>query len=318
MVYIGVAVSESAKNTLRQQIGDEQLCFGTIPKDEEAQWPAELCNCEVLVAWGSRITETVIARLPKLRWIHSVSAGVDSVPFARLRERGILLSNSRGLHGHPISEQVMGTLIAFSRGLHVFWQNQREQRWERSYTVDELTGKTLLIVGAGSIGRELARKAKAFDMVVLGVRSQAAPLPNFDAVHGIEEIEKVLPHADFVVVLTPLTDKTYHLISTPQLSVMKSTAILLNYARGPVVDEHALVNALQTHQIKGASLDVFETEPLPADHPLWTLDGVLLTPHTGGWSPHHDEREVALFLSNWEAFQRKARLPTSVDLERQY
>jgi phosphoglycerate dehydrogenase-like enzyme len=253
-----------------------------------------------------------------LQWIHSVSAGVDSVPFERLRERGILLSNSRGLHGRPIAEQIMGTLIAYSRGLHVFWKNQREHRWDRTYAVDELMGQTLLIVGAGSIGREVARKAKAFDMVVLGVRSQAEPLLNFDAVYGAEALNEVLPQADFVVVLTPLTPKTRHLISAPQFSLMKPTAVLLNYARGPVIDQSALVQALQRHQIRGASLDVFEREPLPADDPLWTLDGVLLTPHTGGWSPHQDEREATLFLSNWDAFQRHQGLPTAVDLKRQY
>lgn len=318
MVYVGVALNESAQYTLKQRIGDEHICFGPIPGDEDEPWPQELCRCEVLMLWGSRVTETLLERLPHVRWIHSVSAGVDSVPFARLQERGILLSNSRGLHGRPISEQIMGTLIAFSRGLHVFWRNQQAHRWDRSYAVDELTRKTLLIVGAGSIGRELARKAKAFDMVVRGVRSFAEPLPYFDAVYSVEDLEALLPDADFVVVLTPLTPKTYHMISTRQLSRMKPSAVLLNYARGPVIDESALVQALKRHQIGGASLDVFEAEPLSPDSPLWTLDNVLLTPHTGGWSPYQDEREVTLFIANWEAFQQHEPLPTAVDLARRY
>ncbi|MCY0898846.1 MAG: D-2-hydroxyacid dehydrogenase [Firmicutes bacterium] len=320
MIFVGAPLGETAQHQLRQAIGDERISFGTIPSDAEAggAWPDALLDCEVLVTWGSRVTPILVDRLPQLRWIHSLSAGVDTVPFARLRDRNILLSNSRGMHGRPIGEQIMGTLIAYTRGLHVFWQNQRDRRWDRHYPIDELTGKTLLIVGAGSIGQELARKAKAFDMMVIGVKMQKTSLRHFDVVYGMDELAEALPQADFVVILTPLTRQTYHFISAPQFAVMKSSAILLNYARGPVVDEDALVEALRTHQIRGAALDVFDEEPLPLDHPLWTLDGVLITPHTGGWSPHLDKRMVELFLANWTAYQRGETLPTAVNLDREY
>ncbi|MCY0877366.1 MAG: D-2-hydroxyacid dehydrogenase [Firmicutes bacterium] len=320
MIYVGTPLGERAQNELTQALGAERVTFGAMPRDDEPleSWPSALRECEVLVTWGSRVTPTLIQRLANLRWIHSVSAGVDTVPFRLLRERHISLSNSRGMHGRPMAEQILGTMIAYSRGLYVFWQNQREQRWERGYPVDELTGKTLCIVGAGSIGQEVARKARAFDMRVIGVRTRPEMKPDFDAMYAMDDLNQALAEADFVVVLTPLTPKTHHLIGSPQFASMKPTAILLNYARGPVVDEAALIEALKARRIRGAGLDVFDREPLPPDHPLWTLDGVLITPHTGGWSPHHDEREVALFLANWSAYQRGEPLPNAVDLDRQY
>jgi len=310
MIYFAHEINSALRERLEQELNEEELVF--------APWPKNLEDITIVVGSGSTLTWSRLEALPRLKWVHSVSAGVDMMPLDKLREHNILLSNSRGIHGKPIAEQILGMLIAFSRGLHGYWRNQETRRWERQYPVDELTGKTLVILGAGSIGREVARKAQAFDMTVVGVKSNREPMANFDRMLSIAELDDVLPEADFVVVLVPLTSKTHHLINDYRLHRMKSSAVLINFARGVVVDQSALTRALQDHTIRGAGLDVFKEEPLPAEDPLWTMEQVIITPHTGGWTPYYDERLVEIFMANWRAFRNHQPLITAVDLVKGY
>ncbi|MCL6625368.1 D-2-hydroxyacid dehydrogenase [Alicyclobacillus shizuokensis] len=315
MLYFAHRMREEDNAALVAGVHD-RVVFGPLRGD--GGYVQALQEAEMLVCPGGAITAELINHCSQVRWIHSVSAGVERAPFALLRERGIQLSNSRGIHGKPIAEQALGMMIAFSRGLHANWQNQRERKWERVYPLSELTEKTLCIVGSGSIGREVARKAKAFDLRVVGVKRTPEPLPNHDDVFGFEQLDAALAVSDYVLVLTPLTETTFHLFDRARFARMKPSAVFLNFSRGDVVDEAALIEALQSGQIAGAGLDVFHEEPLPPESPLWSMDQVLISPHNGGWTPHHNRRLVPIILDNYHAYREGRPLPTGVDLERGY
>ncbi|RIV17521.1 D-2-hydroxyacid dehydrogenase [Alicyclobacillaceae bacterium I2511] len=335
MIYVAHGMQQDIMQNLQQGAHPEEVVFGplrqqgtaaeqaansasTLAPQRTQNWSSKLTEAEIIVAGGSAITEELIQRCPKVRWFHSVSAGVDLIPHNLLSARGILLSNSRGIHGRPIGEQVLGMMIGFTRGLHVNLRHQQQKRWEPGYPLQELTGQTLCIVGSGSIGAEVARKAKAFDMRVIGVKRHPLPLPHHDEVVGLDSLYDALATADFVLVLTPLTPNTRHLLDAEAFATMKSSAVVLNFARGDVMDEEALIQALQAGKLRGAGLDVFHREPLPPESPLWDMENVLISPHNGGWTPHYNERMVAIFLNNLRAYREQRPLPTGVDLIQGY
>lgn len=305
-------LNSQLENLVRHEITDDVVVFP--PKDELEESFHIVRDATIVVGSGDNLKETLIKNMVHLKWVHSVSAGVDTFPLEILNERGILLSNSRGIHIKPISEQILGVMISFSRSLHRTWVSQGAHRWDPGQRKDELFQKTLLVVGAGSIGQELARRAQAFDMKVVGVKAHPVPHPHFNEMVSLDSLDDYLPQADYVVLLLPLTKLTYHVMDARRIGLMKETGILLNYGRGPVLDQMALVEALKEHRIGGAGLDVFEEEPLPPDDPLWKFDNVLITPHTGGWTPYHDERLVEIFLSNWRAYHAFGTLTTPVDI----
>lgn len=217
-----------------------------------------------------------------------------------------------------MAEQALGMMLSFTRGLHHHWDHQHQKVWDQKVPVRELYGQTLVIVGAGRIGIEVARKAKAFDMRVTGVKRTPENLEYFDEVVDLQHLHKALAAGDFVLVLTPLTPDTFHLISAEEFAHMKPSAVFMNYARGDVVDETAMIDALASGQIAGLGLDVFHEEPLPADSPLWTMDNVLLTPHTSGLSPTYTSRALDLFVANYHLYKEGKPLLTQVDLDRKY
>lgn len=318
MIHFAHSIESHLESMLREAIPTEKWLFAPLPAATESDALKASLDTTVLVGSGANITAEGLQSLPHLQWVHSVSAGVDTLPLKYMREHGILLSNSRGIHGKPIAEQILGMMLSFSRQLHHYWKNQEERHWERQYFPDELSGKTLLILGAGSIGRELARKAKTFDMTIMGVNTHGGDLSDFHHVLSLDSVNTVLPETDYLVVLLPLTQKTHHFVDHRRLSLLKPSAVVINFGRGPVVDQAALTQALSDGTIRGAGLDVFEDEPLPHDSPLWEMDDVLITPHTGGWTPHYNERLVEIFLANWRSFLAHEPLVTGVDLDAGY
>jgi phosphoglycerate dehydrogenase-like enzyme len=237
-----------------------------------------------------------------LSWLQTVSAGVDHLDHEDLRERGIALTNASGLHAEPIAEQVLGYLLAFERGLHVGLRQQERTVWE-TFDGGEVRGKTMGVVGLGAIGSRVAEHASALGMTVVGTRRDPSEAPSAaDEVHPPDALQDLLPRVDYLVLACPLTEETEGLIGTDELELLRGDAILVNVARGEVVDEPALVRALQGHRIRGAALDVFEEEPLPADSPLWDLSNVIVTPHMGGSNPHSARRLADIVADNYEAF----------------
>lgn len=275
-------------------------------------------DAEVLITWWSNFRPQYLES-PSLRWIHALSAGVDGFLLPPVLEGRVILTNSSGIHGIPISEHVFAMLLSFSRGLYHFGKYQQQSRWQRDVHLTELRGKTLGIIGLGSIGREVARLGTAFGMrVIAAKRTPGPPLEGVNRVVSLEGMEMVLKESDYLVLTVPLTPETQGLIGAKQLAVMKPSAIIINVARGEVLDETALIDALRSKRIAGAGLDVFDAEPLPEDSPLWQLDNCLITPHCAALSPQYMTRATDLFCRNLDAYLKGEQLPTQVDSHRGY
>lgn len=264
--------------------------------------------------WTDRsILGQVLAAAPTVRWLHTPSAGVDHLLIAPVLERDITLTNSAGVHAIPIAEFVLALLLSQVKQLAGYRAAQAERRWDRDLEPQELFERTLLILGLGGIGQAIASRASAFGMRVWGSRQTPRPLPGVEQVVGPKEWRALLPDADVVVVATPLTSATRGMVDAAAFAAMRRSAYLVNIARGPIVDEVALLTALRDGQIAGAALDTFEQEPLPPEHPLWGLPNVTITPHATANSPRMHERQIALFLENLRRFQGGAPLLNVVD-----
>lgn len=251
-----------------------------------------------------------ILRLEKLRWLHSYSAGVDHWVFQKVREKGVRLTNSSGAAAVPIAHTVMLYLLALSRDLAGFLDAQRRHAWEPRAVAD-LQGQVLGVVGLGPIGLEVARLGGAFGMRVIGLR-RAARGDEPCETWPLSRLDDLLPLADHLVLALPLTAETRHLIDARALARLKPSATLVNVGRGELVDEPALAAALHDGRLAGAGLDVFETEPLPAESPLWDQPRVIVTPHSAGTNPGNDERATAIFLDNLRRWQRGEPLRNEV------
>lgn len=268
-----------------------------------AEFHARLPEFDIVVASGLWRGAPVEAA-GRLRFIQSVSAGVDMFDQAVLKARGIRLASAKGGNANAVAEHAMGLILAFSRMIHTGRDNQARRHW-RGMIGDpaarefELAGKTLLIVGLGGIGARLARFAKAFDMTVVGLkRDTSAPVDHVDRLVGPADLDAALAGADIVALTCPLTPETEGLINARRLSAMKPTALLVNCARGRVVDEDALIDALKAGRIAGAALDVTREEPLPETSPLWSMENVIVTPHTGGETADYERRVIDLLVEN--------------------
>ena len=284
---------------------------------------AELPDADIFVGWSLRPKQFVAAR--KLKWLHSTAAGVAQLMYPELRASGIAVTNASGVHTIPIAEHVLGMLLALARRFPASSRHQAAQHWGQQDIWDEpikpreLRGATLLLVGLGAIGREVARLARWVGMRVAAVtRSGRDPGGVTDLVTPAAELDSLLPQADFVVLAAPETTETHHLMNAARLARMKSSAYLVNVARGTLVDEPALIAALRERRIAGAALDVAGEEPLPPSSPLWTLENCFLTPHLSGASDLLWPRQAELLLENLERWFAGHGLRNRVDLVRGY
>jgi phosphoglycerate dehydrogenase-like enzyme len=270
---------------------------------------AELPGADVLVVsmlWKN----TLAPDAKKLKFIQSISAGIDQYDKDLLSAHGIRLANAAGVNANAVAEHAIALMLALKRHVHTGRDNQAKKHWrgmisEIAAREDELAGKTLLIVGLGRIGARLARLAKAFDLKVLATRRDSGRgAEGADAVYGHERLPELLGEADIVALACPLTPETQNLIDAKALAAMKSTAHLINVARGRVVDEDALIRALAEKRIAAAGLDVTREEPLPAASPLWEMPNVLITPHTAGETQAYEDRVIDLLLANLDRLWR--------------
>jgi phosphoglycerate dehydrogenase-like enzyme len=239
----------------------------------------------------------------RVRWVHALAAGVESLLFDELRASEVPLTNSRGIFADALGEWALAAMLFFAKDLRRLVRQQESQRWV-PFNIEPLEGATLGIVGFGGIGRAVARRAEAFGIRALATR--ATPL------------DELLAAADYVVIATPLTPETRRLIGARELSLMKSNAVLINIGRGAVVDEAALIEALRDRRIRGAALDVFESEPLAAGHPFWSMDNVLLSPHCADHTDDAHDRTMAFFLENLRRFESGEPLMNVVDKAKGY
>ncbi len=263
--------------------------------------PQELPDTDIFVGASLRPEQLQHAR--KLKWIHSTAAGVSQLMYPELRSSGVILTNPSGIFSPPMAEHTMGLMIALARHFPDSVRYQDRARWSQTEVssqpgpLTELHGQLLLIVGYGSIGRELARRARAFDMRVWGVtRSGKGDATHTEKILPVAQLEDALPHADFIVLSAPDTHETQQLIGPAQIAKMKPGARLINVGRGSLLDEAALIRALETGTLGGAALDVTATEPLPAESPLWKAPNLFITPHTSGVSDRLWQRQTKLLM----------------------
>ncbi|TMQ22017.1 MAG: D-2-hydroxyacid dehydrogenase [Candidatus Rokuibacteriota bacterium] len=259
--------------------------------EEEAA--AHIGDAEVLYCW--KLPPALYGKAGRLRWLQAMGAGVEWALVPDLRRR-VLVTRAPGVFGPWMSEYVIGWCAWVTQRMETYRAAQRERRWRDDVLPERLRGRTLTLVGIGDIGGEIARVARAVGLHVVGVSRSGRRVPHVDRVHRVWNLHRALSAADFVVVVAPLTPATRGLIDARALAAMRPAAWLLNVGRGPVVDEAALIEALRTRRIAGAILDVFDTEPLPAEHPLWRLDNVVITPHIAG--PSTPEEIAPIFNAN--------------------
>ncbi|MDM8102661.1 MULTISPECIES: D-2-hydroxyacid dehydrogenase [Oceanobacillus] len=257
-----------------------------------------LKQAEILVNWR-KDKESTYLESNQLKWVQSWSAGVDSLNLDKIVEKNIQLTSANGVHSYPISETIFAYILGFTRLIHTYVRQQQEKVWHHAKLRGEIHNKTMAVLGTGKIGQETAKIAKAFGMKVLGVRHSGKAAENVDEMYQPHQLDKVLPQSDYVVVTLPLKEDTHRLIGAEQFKQMKNDAFFVNIGRGSIVDEKALIEALENNEIAGAGLDVFEKEPLEASNPLWEMENVILTPHTAGATEFYNQRVIEdIFIPN--------------------
>ncbi|UWG46778.1 Phosphoglycerate dehydrogenase or related dehydrogenase [Halanaeroarchaeum sp. HSR-CO] len=303
---------ESYAETLRETLPDRTVRLARTPQQERAFIP------DARVVTGITLDDALLDRAANLELFACTFAGTDHVPVDAFAARGVAVTNAGGIHAPGIAEQAIANMLVFARRLHEGWRRKQRAEW-RHFQSGEFTGSTVTIVGLGSIGQAIAQRLEGFEVETIGIRYTPSKGGPTDEDAGFEEdaIHDALSRSEYVVLACPLNDLTRGLLGPEAFATMKTDAVLVNTARGGIVDTDALVDALQTNSIRGAALDVTDPEPLPADHPLWTLENCLITPHTGGHTPRHWDRLADILAENvrrlesGEALQNRVRAPDS-------
>ena len=337
------SLSRRRKLILSPPIDDERLrCLRKFNSDM-----LEIINCHDVTqaresirdadGFFGKLTPDLLANAHQLRWVQSPTASLEHYLFPELIAHPCVLTNMRGLFSDVIADHVFGLVLCFARNLHTYIRRQSRAEWtpvggesERSgfthgpAAVSEIDRRhkhladcTMGVVGAGEIGREVLRRAAAFGMTLRAVDPVCRSVPGvLEQVWPTDRLNELLADSDYVVIAAPHTPETAKLFRTPRFEAMKRSAVLINIGRGAIVDLTDLTAALQSGLIAGAGLDVFETEPLPAEHPLWHMDNVILTPHVAGASPRIAERHLATLLENARRFAADEPLLNVVDKAR--
>jgi D-2-hydroxyacid dehydrogenase (NADP+) len=276
------------------------LLMKEIQGDEAASRKLDELLKDADVLFGFSPPKDALRRAPKVRWFQATSAGVDRLAKHEIWGSDIVITGVSGIHAVPISEYVLGTMLMFAKGAIHSFENKRDHKWGR-YMAAELAGRTVGIVGLGHIGTEIARLAKAFNMRVVATRrsvKRGRRARYVDELLPQSDLKKLMAESDYVAIAVPLTHETEKLIGAAELKAMKPTACIINIARGGIIDQDALVEALREKRIAGAGLDVTVPEPLPPDSPLWDLDNVILSPHVSGGMEDYMLRATKLFCEN--------------------
>jgi len=263
--------------------------------------PALLKETEILLTF-LQCDRKMIDAAPQLKWIQAISAGVDYMPLDEIRRRGIVLTNGRGIHKIHMAEYAVAAMINLARGFHLLFRNQLQKKWERSVPQEEIHGATVGIIGLGVIGAEIAKKAALMGMRVIGVKRIPGPVDHVEEVHAPDDMAAVFRRSDYIINLLPYTQETEKLIDQRFFDQMKPTACFINIGRGRTVNEDDLIEALRNKKIRAMVSDVYYTEPLPPESPLWDLDNVILTPHICGVSPQYMARAMQIIAHNLNVY----------------
>ena len=294
---------------LDQGIRLDVLARNATPSAEQLQ------EAEAMLTWGP--PAGTLAQMPKLRWAQALTAGVEHWLARTDLPPSMTLTCARGTHRVQMPENILGALFHITKPYAAIVGDNAASTWTRRVSTT-LAGQTLGILGLGAIGQELARKATALEIRVIGTRRATGPLPHVERVYSPAETDAVLAQSDFVVLLLPATPETENIINAARLACMKKTAWLLNFGRGALIDDAALVAAAKSGMIAGAILDVFRQEPLPKEDPFWSTENILVLPHIGGLHPARDSMVAALLVENLRRFLDGAPLKEVVDRKAGY
>ncbi len=304
----------------------EPVPDGTESEEEaKAVVAGVLAESEILLS-NPVVPDDILKRSPNLKWVQLTSAGADRlIDSEMVRSSNVTVTTASGIHAVPIGEWVIGAMIAFAKGFPRAFRSQQDNTW-RPYLASELEGATVGIVGLGAIGRHVAKLARAFGMRVIATRRSqekratgaSVGESDVDEVYARSELSALLSDSDYVVLAMPLTEESRHLIGEIELASMKRSAVIVNIARGAVIDQRALIDAVRNGVIGGAALDVTDPEPLPPESELWTLDNVMITPHISGGTPRYMDRAIELFCDNLRRYLAGQPLRNLVDADRGY
>jgi D-2-hydroxyacid dehydrogenase (NADP+) len=296
-----LAFPEGVRNQYRDRLAEAFPGLGIEMVDHHSKVDPYIADADILVTFGAHLADHVLDKAASLKWIQALGTGVDGITDSPALRDGVLVTNLRGLHGKSVSEAALTFMLALARNLPRSVRSQAAGRWDR-FPVTLLDGATVGILGVGVIAEDLAPRCQALGMRVIGITSATRRLPGFDEMRGKDELLKVVPELDYLVLLTPYTAQTRHLVDVRVLAAMKPSAFLVNLARGGVVDEPALVQALRSGAIAGAALDVFAEEPLPAGHPFYSMENVIVTPHMAGFHAGYAAEALPLVEANIRHF----------------
>lgn len=286
-------------------------------KEKEASYTDNISDTDVLVCYNP-FDSLDISMLKQLKWIQLSSVGIDQLPREKIREQGIIVTNNRSGYSIPMGEWIVMSILQLLKNSKAFYNKQSERRWKEDSKLLELYNKTVCFVGTGSIASEAAKRLQGFDVNIVGINTRGRKAEHFDSCRPMNEMGYALSQADVVVISIPYTKETHHLIDESSFSLMKKGAFLINIARGSIIKEAALIEALKNGNLRGAALDVFEKEPLPQESPLWDMENVIITPHNSWVSEMRNERRYNIIYENLRRYINGESLMNIVDIEKGY
>ncbi|OEH91410.1 D-2-hydroxyacid dehydrogenase [Bacillus solimangrovi] len=316
---MNVLTSFRVKRELKERLLNHFPSVHFIYRENMDNAKAELHDADILITYGEDLDKSLIASAKRLKWIMVLSAGMEQMPFDAIEKRGILVTNAKGIHAIPMAEYTLAMMLQVARQTKTLIQLEQEEKWLRSVKMMELASKTVAIIGAGAIGSEIGRLAKAFRMKTIGVNTDGRAVEHIDHAYPVWQLEEAVKGVDFVVSVLPSTKKTKNLFTEDCFKVMKNDVVFINIGRGDVVDEQLLIRMLKEGEVRHAVLDVHVQEPLPKGHPYWEMEQVTVTPHLSGISDMYQPRGFEIFEHNLEVFlQGFGEYRNKVDLSKGY
>ena len=307
-------LAEQYKDMLSQEFPEYQIKHIDRLEDLDEK---DLQKVEILFCFGHEMKEELGANMNSLRWVHSGQAGIDAMPKALLADKGVFVTNSRGVNSVTIAEYVICMLLNLEHNIYCFYDAYRKKTWDRETRLDEVSGKTMGILGLGKVGREIAKRASAFNIKVLGMDITEVESPFIDEQYLPSQLSDLLERCDYVVICLPLTKETYHIFDKEVLQRMKEGAVLINVGRGPIVDTEALIESLESKKLRAAILDVLEEEPLASDSKLWNVDNLMITPHiAGSRQASYLPRMVRILCDNLRKYPDFKKMDNPVNIEK--
>lgn len=287
-------------NRLKENFPEDTFIF--CQDMEEAE--AHLSEAEILITYGTDLSEELLSKAPFLKWVMVIAAGIDALPFEALYRRNILVTSAKGIHKAPMSEYVIFMLMLVYRQGKVLIENEKNKVWTRDIHMEEITNKTMLIAGTGILGKEIAKVAKAFNITTIGVSRSGNPVEYFDEIIVRDDMLDRLHEVDFVVSILPSTPETKSFFEYQHFKAMSNHAVFMNIGRGDVVSGDDVLKAVREKEIYHAVLDVFEEEPLDLESPFWDEKNITVTTHLSGVSPHYHNRAISIFIDNLKKYKK--------------